>query len=116
MFIIAQKIEVSGLVVDKADNFPIPGVNIFNNHGDKLIATNFDGKYSLEINKNDTLIFSLEGYETKRVKVVSNELNISLKQDHNYERNFYYNKKNIIIGTKISADQIVNNGKPKAFF
>jgi hypothetical protein len=114
----AQKINVSGTVVDEIDDLPLVFVDITINNEKKLGMTNFDGEFSIEVSKIDTLTFSLDGYETKKIRVVNNKLNVSLKQKPSDDV--------VVIGfgqkyqwccpTLISPDQIVYNGKPKTFF
>ncbi|MCQ0111017.1 SusC/RagA family TonB-linked outer membrane protein [Zhouia amylolytica] len=71
---------VSGLVLEKDTNTPLVGVAVQVKGTNNGTATAFDGQFKLEgIQKNDVLVFSYLGYETKEVAVEGKEnLNISL--------------------------------------
>ncbi|MFK7981563.1 MAG: SusC/RagA family TonB-linked outer membrane protein [Saprospiraceae bacterium] len=62
-------ITVSGSVYDIDNNEPLIGVNILVKGKDVGTATDFDGKFSLEVEENATLVFSYIGYNEKEVKV-----------------------------------------------
>ncbi len=57
---VAQKISVSGQVKDNVD--PLPGTNIQIKGTTNGTVTDFDGNFTLEIDKGDVLIFSFIGY------------------------------------------------------
>lgn len=69
---------VSGVVVDE-DNQAIPGVSISVKGTNKGATTDFDGKYTVAAVKGDVLIFSYIGYDTQRITVSGNILNVTLK-------------------------------------
>ncbi|ETN94837.1 SusC/RagA family TonB-linked outer membrane protein [Zhouia amylolytica] len=71
---------VSGLVLEKDTNTPLVGVAVQVKGTNNGTATAFDGQFKLEgIQKNDVLVFSYLGYETKEVAVEGKEnLNVSL--------------------------------------
>ena len=57
-------------VVTTNDNTPLPGVNVLVKNTKHGTITDFDGKYSITINKdNKILVFSFIGYETKEVRL-----------------------------------------------
>lgn len=60
----AQDKEVSGTVVDE-DGAPLPGVNITVEQTDKGTQTDFDGKYTIEVEKGATLKYSFVGFREK---------------------------------------------------
>lgn len=68
----AQQRTVSGTVVDETGQ-PLPGVNIVITGTQTGTSTDFDGKYTLEVNKGQKLKFSYLGYAaiTKAVGVAS---------------------------------------------
>jgi len=61
-------ITVSGTVYDIDNNEPLIGVNILIKGKDVGTATDYDGKFSLEVEEGATLIFSYIGYNEKEVK------------------------------------------------
>ena len=62
-------ITVSGTVYDIDNNEPLIGVNILVKGKDVGTATDFDGKFSLEVEEGATLVFSYIGYNEKEIKV-----------------------------------------------
>ena len=78
----AQKIEVSGVVSDKA-GIPVPGVNVIVKNTNTGVQTDFDGAYTIEVLEGETLVFSYIGFKTYEVGVnaESREINVILKED-----------------------------------
>lgn len=76
-----QNKTVSGTVTDDA-GLPLPGVSVLVKESTKGVATNFDGKYTLDILESDTLVFSYLGYITQEI-VVANQsvINVALIED-----------------------------------
>ncbi len=69
---------VSGVVKD-SDGSPLPGVNIAEKGTNNGSSTDFDGKYSIEVNPESTLVFSYVGFDTQEVVVGSQQtINITL--------------------------------------
>ncbi|WP_438423387.1 TonB-dependent receptor [Aquimarina macrocephali] len=69
---------VTGVVSD-ADGSPLPGVNIIEKGTSNGSTTDFDGKYSIEVNPEGILVFSYVGFNSKEVPVNSQTtINISL--------------------------------------
>jgi len=66
----AQSIKVSGTVKDTQGEV-IPGVNVVVKGKNTGTATDFDGKFSLNVNKGDVLVFSAVGYKNVE-KTVNN--------------------------------------------
>jgi TonB-linked SusC/RagA family outer membrane protein len=61
---------VQGTVTSKDDGQPIPGVNVLIQGTTSGTATDFDGKYSLQLGDNqNTLVFSFVGYTTQTITV-----------------------------------------------
>ncbi|WNH11460.1 SusC/RagA family TonB-linked outer membrane protein [Thalassobellus suaedae] len=75
------KKNVTGTVVD-VSGVPMPGVNVLEKRANNGAVTDFDGKYSVSVNSDSTLIFSFVGMETQEV-VVNNQsvINIILHED-----------------------------------
>ncbi|MFC2138577.1 SusC/RagA family TonB-linked outer membrane protein, partial [Bacteroidota bacterium] len=66
----AQNINVSGLVTDAGSGMPLPGANIIVKGTTSGTVTNVNGEYSIEISDpNAILIFSFIGYEDLEVQV-----------------------------------------------
>ncbi|HEY0771843.1 MAG TPA: carboxypeptidase-like regulatory domain-containing protein, partial [Sphingobacteriaceae bacterium] len=61
-------ITVSGKVMDEA-GLGLPGVNVVEKGTTNGITTDVDGKFSLSVDENATLIFSFIGYVTQEVAV-----------------------------------------------
>ncbi len=64
--IIAQNYQVSGTVTD-SDEQALPGVSISVKNGTGGTSTDFDGKYALQVNNGDILIFTSVGFETQEI-------------------------------------------------
>ncbi|WP_439151342.1 SusC/RagA family TonB-linked outer membrane protein [Winogradskyella sp.] len=64
---LAAQTTVSGTITDKANAMPLPGVNVIIKGTSKGTSTDFDGKYSLEVNQGETLVFSYLGFTTQEV-------------------------------------------------
>lgn len=76
----AQQKNVSGVISD--DSGPVPGVSILVKGTIKGTESDFDGKYSITVQKGNTLEFRYLGYKTVE-KVVGDEtiINVTLEQD-----------------------------------
>ncbi|WP_430931251.1 SusC/RagA family TonB-linked outer membrane protein [Saccharicrinis sp. 156] len=77
--VFAQKTSVKGMVVD-GDGLGIPGVNVFVKGTTIGTITDFDGNYTLSIDKTEgtTLVYSFIGYKTQEI-VVGQQLIINVK-------------------------------------
>ena len=76
-----QSKKVSGVVTDSAGE-PIPGANVVQKGTTNGTSTDMDGKYTLDVPNNATLVVSFIGYTTKEIKVGSQSvLNISLDEE-----------------------------------
>ncbi len=69
---------VSGVVTDDSSQ-PVPGVSVVVKGTTTGTTTDFDGKYSLNANNGDTLVFSYVGYETQEAVVTGSTLNVTLQ-------------------------------------
>lgn len=69
-------------VVTGEDNTPIPGVNISVKGTTEGTVTNTDGEYSIEVNENNTLVFSFVGLVTQEVPVLGQQIiNVTMKMN-----------------------------------
>ena len=60
----AQKLTISGVVIDKDLNEPLTGVNVLVKGTTTGTITDFDGKYTLEADANSILVFSYLSMKT----------------------------------------------------
>lgn len=65
----AQEKEVSGTVISSNDKMPLIGVSVVVKGTNRGTATDFDGKYSIKVNENETLEFSSVGFQTVQKKI-----------------------------------------------
>lgn len=72
--------KVTGTVTDKAGE-PLIGVNVLESGTSNGCITDIDGKYSLNVDKGKTLIFSFIGYSKQEVKVTQNVMNVTMNED-----------------------------------
>jgi TonB family protein len=75
-------ITVKGKVFD-ADGYAVSGCSVIEKNGDspKGVVTNMNGEYSIETEKDKTLVFSLVGYKEQKVVVEDAILNVILEED-----------------------------------
>ena len=77
----AQKISISGQVLDASDGQPLIGAGVMLSNGTGTI-TDYDGKYVIQADKNATLTFSSLGYISVSEKVDGRTvINVSLSPD-----------------------------------
>ena len=73
---------VTGTVTDKADAMPLPGVNILIKGTTRGASTDFDGKYSIEVNQGETIVVSYVGYKTQEIVFDGQStVDVSLEED-----------------------------------
>ncbi|GAA3653106.1 SusC/RagA family TonB-linked outer membrane protein [Flavivirga jejuensis] len=78
----AQDILVNGTIISAEDNIPVPGVNVIVKGTNRGTSTDFDGSYSISVNKGETLEFSAIGFKTILVEIQDQNLvNVSLELD-----------------------------------
>ncbi len=79
-FTFAQK-TVTGTVTDASDNLPLPGVNIIVKGTTNGITSDIDGKYSITVKDEATvLVYSFIGYTDKEVAVANRAIiNVALE-------------------------------------
>ena len=77
----AQEKTISGTVSDESG--PLPGVSIIIKGTTKGTETDFDGKYSIQANTGDILVFSFVGMTTQQHAVgASNTINVVMAADN----------------------------------
>lgn len=76
----AQNITVRGTVISSADNEPMIGATVKVKGTGTGTVTDFDGNYTINIDKNATLVFSMIGYETIE-ETVNGRTNINVKMN-----------------------------------
>jgi TonB-linked SusC/RagA family outer membrane protein len=64
-----QKINVSGIIQDAFTNEPLIGVNILVKESNLGTVSDYNGSFSLELEKGQTLVFSYVGYVEKELSV-----------------------------------------------
>ncbi len=72
----SQQTPVKGVVSDALG--PLLGVNIIIKGTTKGVTTDFDGKYTIDANMGDTLVFSYIGFDTQEVVVGASTINVTL--------------------------------------
>lgn len=69
---------ITGIITDESD-IPLPGVNVIIKGTKNAAVTNWDGKFSIEAEKGEQLIFNMIGYNSAYATVEkSNEINKKL--------------------------------------
>lgn len=75
------QVTVTGKVIDK-QNLPIAGVNVFLKDSSTGILTDFNGEFSIETEKGETLVFSYLGFKKQEIKVEEAlKLEVILEED-----------------------------------
>jgi len=75
---------LSGTVVSKSDNSPIPGVNVLIAGTTNGTSTDFDGNFTLDVKNGDVLQFSYVGFVTQSITISGQtSLNVVLEEDQN---------------------------------
>ncbi|HTO36703.1 MAG TPA: carboxypeptidase-like regulatory domain-containing protein [Flavobacterium sp.] len=81
VFTFGQEGTIYGNVTSSEDVLPLPGVTIIIETTEKGTQTNFDGNYSIVANVNDTLVFSLIGYKTQKIRADKDTINVVLQEE-----------------------------------
>ena len=84
-FSILAQSTLSGVVVDKKSNQPLPGVNVTVQGASNGTSTDFDGKFKLGgLKSGDKVVFSFVGYDAQTLSFSGQkELSISLDESAN---------------------------------
>ncbi|BAX79298.1 hypothetical protein ALGA_0911 [Labilibaculum antarcticum] len=73
---------VTGIVTSADDGLSVPGVSIVVKGTSNGTSTDFDGKFSLPVEKGETLVFTFVGMTAQEVVVTGNTLNIVLESEN----------------------------------
>lgn len=77
------QISVSGVVTDKKDGMPLPGVTIMIKGTQAGTITNIDGEFTISADANAVLVFSYVGFATTEVPLEGKtSLNIQLEESY----------------------------------
>ena len=92
-----NEVVVSGIIYD-SNNLPMPAVVISNLNAKEAFYSDFDGKYTITAHENDALVYSFDGFESKRMLVgKETKIDINLKEEvNNTKQNVIMVKKPII--------------------
>ncbi|WP_426431497.1 SusC/RagA family TonB-linked outer membrane protein [Winogradskyella sp. HB-48] len=73
---------VSGTVTDKANAMPLPGVNVLVKGTSRGASTDFDGKFTVEVNQGEIIVVSYVGYKTQEITFNGQaNLDVALEED-----------------------------------
>ena len=76
----AQK-SVSGTVTDRSGT-PVPGVTVLIEGTTNGVVTDIDGKYTIKVDENQTLVFTVIGMKTQNVSVGSSSvIDVTMEED-----------------------------------
>ncbi|MDN3673277.1 SusC/RagA family TonB-linked outer membrane protein [Flavobacterium branchiarum] len=75
----AQTKTVTGIVTSQTDGLTLPGVSVLIEGSTKSTVTDLDGKYSILVNENETLLFTYVGFTSKKVRILSGTTTVNLK-------------------------------------
>ena len=76
----AQDVTTTGTVVD-TNGEPLIGVSVMAQGTAKGTTTDIEGRYSITVRANATLIFSYVGMTTQSIKAVNGTLNVTLRSE-----------------------------------
>lgn len=80
IFAVAQNVKVTGCVVSSSDNEPLIGVTVKVPGSSSGSITDFDGNYTINVDKNATLEFTMIGFKSQQVKVEGRSvINVALQ-------------------------------------
>ncbi|MCL2739561.1 MAG: TonB-dependent receptor plug domain-containing protein, partial [Bacteroidales bacterium] len=77
----AQPIQVRGVVVDAADNTPLPGVSVRVANSTTVTVTGANGEYAISANRGESLEFFFIGMTPQTIVVTGAVLNVALSED-----------------------------------
>ena len=78
----AQNVQVSGIVTDAADGQPLPGVSVVVKGTRIGVSTDVNGRYTISVADNATLVFSYVGLKTREQAVAGRAtINVALESD-----------------------------------
>ena len=71
---------VTGIVKDQS-GLPLVGVNVVEKGTTNGNITDVNGKYSVNVERGKTLVFSYIGFITQEIRVNSNTINVTLAEE-----------------------------------
>lgn len=78
----AQSVTITGQVVEAGNGLTIPGANITVKGTQKGTTTDFDGNYTIEAEKGQTLVFTFVGFKNVEIQVdKSQTLNVKMEEE-----------------------------------
>ncbi|NRB82202.1 MAG: SusC/RagA family TonB-linked outer membrane protein [Winogradskyella sp.] len=73
---------VNGNVTDKVNAMPLPGVNVLVKGTSRGTSTDFDGKYSIDVNQGEIIVISYVGYKTQEIMYTGqSSVDVALEED-----------------------------------
>ncbi len=106
----SQQKTIFGIVTAASDGLPLPGASVIIKGTAKGAQTDFDGKYSIQTNLGDKLVFSYLGLESAEVTIgSSNTIHVALEEGNQLEEI-------VIVGYGVNSRRSENNNylKPRA--
>jgi TonB-linked SusC/RagA family outer membrane protein len=78
----AQQVKISGEITDSGNGEALPGVNVVVKGSTRGVTSDMNGKFTIDVNPTDVLVFSYVGYLTKEVAAAGQTtLNVALDPD-----------------------------------
>lgn len=114
----AQKARVSGQVTDSQTGEPVAFALALEEGTDNATSTDAEGRYSLNVSPDATILFTMVGYEDTRVQVEGRSIiNVEMNMDVNYLDEAVVSALGITRASKsltyaaqtVSADEIADN-------
>lgn len=77
-----QSVQISGSVISATDKLPLIGVSVLIKGTTNGTITDIDGRYVLDVEKGQTLVFSYIGFITREIQINEQRtLDVTLKED-----------------------------------
>ena len=84
-YLLAQEKTISGKVTDALGN-PLPGASILVRPSNKGTITDAEGKFSVSVPANATIIVTSTSFKTQTIKVTSSEADIQVKMEEDFAK------------------------------
>ncbi|WP_113654472.1 SusC/RagA family TonB-linked outer membrane protein [Pedobacter namyangjuensis] len=79
---VKKDVTIRGVVKDKSDGKPIPGVSIFAKGTTNVVSTNDKGEYSISVKEDAVLVFKYLGYKSLEMSVAGKaRVDVSMEED-----------------------------------
>jgi TonB-linked SusC/RagA family outer membrane protein len=118
-FSFAQEKAVTGTVTTADDGLPLPGANVIVKGTARGAQTDFDGKFTINVNSGDILVISYVGMKDAEIKTgAGSTYNVALKLDNTLDEvvvigNITQSKeKSTVAAVKLTAEAIENRPNP----